>query len=66
MTSVIFAEFDFLEINNQTLNVSLTLIMNMFQTGTWKHATAAIKCKCSEFKPLDEEIQKLSGSKGII
>lgn len=34
MTSVIFAEFDFLEINNQTLNVSLTLIMNMFQTGT--------------------------------
>lgn len=34
MSSVIFVEFDFFEINNQTPNVSLTLIMNLFQMGT--------------------------------
>lgn len=48
MPSVIFVEFDFLDINNQTLNVSLTLIMNMFPMATGKHTTAAIKCKCFE------------------
>lgn len=50
MPSVIFVEFDFLDINNRTLNVSLILIMNMFQMATGKHTIAAITCKCFEYR----------------